>query len=60
MNREFRKQFCKIYNIPIKIFDSPVFDDRMELLDSVYNTKAFYESFKNEVAEFKNLEEYLA
>lgn len=32
----------------------------MELLDPIYNTKTAYETFKREVAEFKNLEEYLA
>lgn len=60
MNKEFRKQFCKIYNIPIKIFDSPIFEDRMELLDPIYNTKALFAIFEKEVSEFKNLEEYLA
>jgi len=60
MNKEFRKQFCKINNIPIKIFDSPIFEDRMELLDPLYNTKALYALFEKEMEEFKNLEEYLA
>lgn len=60
MNNEFRKQFCKINNLPIKIFNSPVFEDRLELLDPIYNTKALLETFEREITEFKNIEEYLA
>ena len=60
MNKEFRKQFCKINNIPIKIFDSPIFEERIELLDPIYNTKSLLEVFSREVSEFKNIEEYLA
>lgn len=59
MNKEFRKQFCKINNLPIKIFDSPIFESRMELFDSIYNTKFLYSIFEKEIQDFKSLEEYL-
>ena len=34
---EYRSDFCKIYSLPIKIFSSPVFESRIELLDELYN-----------------------
>lgn len=60
MNNEYRKQFCKINNLPIKMFESPVFESRISLMDKQYNTFELLRLFESEISEFKNIEEYLA
>ena len=52
---EYRSDFCKIYSLPIKIFSSPVFESRIELLDELYNTKKLMSSFEKDIKTTKHL-----
>lgn len=55
-----RKRFCKDYNLPINLFDSPYFEQRLKILDTQFNCVKKYELFMREVSKFNNEEEYFA
>lgn len=55
-----RKRFCKDYNLPINLFDSPYFEQRLKILDTQFNCVEKYELFLGEISKFKNEEEYFA
>lgn len=57
---EYRSDFCKIYSLPIKIFSSPVFESRIELLDELYNTKKLMSSFEKDIKRYRNYEAFIA
>jgi hypothetical protein len=55
-----RKRFCKDFNLPIDLFDSPYFEQRLAILDEQFNSVELYEDFMEEVNTFDNEEEYFA
>lgn len=59
MKKEFRQHFCKIYSLPIKIYDSPIFESRLELLKDLYGINHLIELFEKETACFKDFGLYL-
>lgn len=59
MNREYRPHFCKIYSLPIKIFDSPYFEKRLKLMNDLYSTEELQAVFEKEIALFPRFELYL-
>ncbi len=55
-----RKRFCKDYNLPINLYDSPYFEQRLEALDRHFNCVHRYELFMGELERFQTEEEYFA
>ena len=55
-----RKRFCKDYNLPINLYDSPYFEQRLEELDRHFNCVCRYRLFLQELERFQNEEEYFA
>ena len=55
---QLRKRFCKDFNIPITVFDSPYFEERLEILDGQFNCVELYADFMEEVSAFKTEVEY--
>ena len=55
-----RKRFCKDYNLPITLYDSPYFEQRLEELDRHFNCVCRYNLFLKELERFQNEEEYFA
>lgn len=55
-----RKRFCKDYNLPINLFDSPYFEQRLAALDSQFNCVSLYGNYMEEVSQFTNEEAYFA
>lgn len=52
ITNKLKERFCKDCRIPIKVFDEPYFTQRLEILDSVYESIKKWEKFK------KSLERY--
>lgn len=52
------KRFCKDCRIPINIFKSPYFLDRLLLFDSTYDCLKKWDVFVNELEKYKNEQEY--
>jgi hypothetical protein len=55
-----RKRFCKDYNLPINLYDSPYFEQRLQTLDTQFNCVILYKDYMEEVSQFVNEEEYFA
>ena len=55
-----RKRFCKDFNLPINLFDSPYFEQRLKTLDAHFGCVEEYDYFMEEVSQFSNEEEYFA
>lgn len=60
ISNKLKERFCKNYKLPIKIFDEPYFESRLNLLDPLYDCIYKYEMFKNDLSNYKNEEEYFA
>ena len=60
MKREFRELFCKTYQLPIKVFDSPIFESRIESLDPIYGTFEKIKTFEKDIKKFKDIEHMMA
>ena len=60
IKQEYRQHFCKAYNIPIKVFSSPVFESRIELLDELYGTVALAKSFEKDIKRYRSAEACIA
>jgi hypothetical protein len=63
MNRDeitekLKERFCKDRNLPIKIFEDPIFSDRLELMEPQYNAHSDYEEFVKLLEKFSNEDEY--
>lgn len=46
LTAKLKEKFCKDMNIPIRVFEEPIFMDRIVLLDSQYNTVALLKGFE--------------
>lgn len=57
---QLRKRFCKDFNLPIAIFESPYFEDRLNTIDKLFNCVELYDLFLEEVDRFNTEEEYFA
>lgn len=55
-----RKRFCKDCNLPINLYDSPYFEQRLSTIDPLFDCITDYEVFKDEINIFANEEEYFA
>ena len=51
-------RFCKLYGIPISLYEEPYFQSRLELLDKQYGTVEKYKEFLDSIAEFKTEQDY--
>ena len=54
-----KKRFVKDSDIPISVFKEPYFTNRINLLDSLFNSKLKWEQFVQEVSMFKSEQQYL-
>lgn len=55
-----KKRFVRDCGLPITVFDNPYFEQRLEIIDSLYNCKSKFEIFCKEAGEFQNEQDYLA
>lgn len=51
-------RFCKLYGIPINLYEEPYFQSRLELLDKQYGAVEKYKEFLDSIAEFKTEQDY--
>lgn len=58
MREEFRNHFCKENNLPIKVFESPIFEDRLKLLDPLYKSLSKAQVFEVETVHFAGIDDY--
>ena len=59
IKQEYRSHFCKAYSIPIKVFSSPVFESRIELMDELYNTISLEKSFARDIKRYRNADSFV-
>lgn len=52
---KLKKQFCKTFDLPIKIYQEPYFTDRVELFDPFFDTLIKYKLFLSELPENETL-----
>lgn len=55
---QLKKRFCKDCNLPISIFDSPYFYERLCILDCLYDCVAKFDLFCTELLSFENEQSY--
>ena len=60
ISKKLKERFVKDYKIPIKLFASPYFEDRLQLYDKYFDTMSKYKSFISVVEKYNNEEEYFA
>lgn len=53
-----KRKFCKDCNIPISVFDNPYFEQRLNILESIYNCKEKFDRFCLAVSGFNSEQEY--
>ena len=53
-----KERFCKDCNIPVKIFEEPVFMDRLSLLDPFYRTLEKWKIFEEELQKYPCEQDY--
>lgn len=47
-------RFCKLYGIPINLYEEPYFQSRLKLLDKQYGAVEKYKEFLDSIAEFND------
>ena len=55
---KIRERFCKDCKIPVKIFEEPYFSQRIEILDSVYDSKQKWNKFLTCLEKYNSEQEY--
>jgi hypothetical protein len=55
---KLKERFCKDCNIPIKYFESPFFERRLELYDPYYGSLKKWEIFLNELKKYNSEQDY--
>lgn len=60
ISKKLKERFVKDYKIPIRLFASPYFEDRLQLYDKYFDTMSKYKSFISVVEKYNNEEEYFA
>lgn len=55
---QLRERFCKDCNIPLKLYQSPYFEERLELYDPFYGTVKKWDIFLKEIEKYKNEQDY--
>lgn len=54
-----KSRFCNDCNLPIGVFDNPYFEQRLEIMDSLYGCIDKFNTFCDELSSFGNEQEYL-
>ena len=54
-----KKRFVKDFDIPISVFKEPIFTNRINLFDTLFESKSKWERFVQEVNQFKSEQDYL-
>lgn len=54
------KRFCKDYGLPIKVFQQPYFEERLETFDCIYDCMDAFDYFCSVLKDYKDAQEYLA
>ena len=55
-----KKRFAKDCNLPISVFDSPYFEERLKILDERFDCISKFGEFCRELSDFNSAEEYFA
>lgn len=58
VSNKAKERFCKDCNIPIKIYQEPYFEDRLELYDRFYGTLDKWRIFTRELKKYKSEQDY--
>lgn len=58
VSNKAKERFCKDCNIPIKIYQEPYFEDRLELYDRFYGTLDKWRIFIRELQKYKSEQDY--
>lgn len=58
VSNKAKERFCKDCNIPIKIYQEPYFEDRLELYDRFYGTLDKWRIFTRELQKYKSEQDY--
>ncbi len=58
ISNNLKKRFCKDTGIPINVFDDDIFNSRIKLYNSIYNSLFKYNNFKKMLDEFNDEQEY--
>lgn len=55
---QLRERFCKDCNIPLKLYQSPYFEERLKLYDPFYGTMEKWDIFLKELEKYKCEQDY--
>lgn len=55
---QLRERFCKDCNIPLKLYQSPYFEERLKLYDPFYGTLKKWDTFLKELEKYKCEQDY--
>lgn len=58
ITKGLKGHFCKIYGIPINLYEEPFFMDRINLLDKQYGTIKKYNKFLDSISKFETEQDY--
>ena len=57
-SKRLLQRFCKNYNLPIAVFEEPYFNERLTIIDPLFDCVQKFEAFVHDLADFESEEKY--